>query len=189
VEGFRLSGSETAAAEEEEERKHPAHSPAKSGLLSQQLASASQQQQQQQQDELHLLSRAADPADFTADELAELNLTEVPDLTEAAEESLMQRSGMTAAAAARCSSQEGEGAAAAESATSSGPCLLALPAADAADVGVWQLGQQGSSSSSSTRPDVLLQQQRSQDRPKHGLCMAVALLQPQVGYWHNCSSG
>jgi hypothetical protein len=28
---------------------------------------------------------------------------------------------------------------------------------------------------------VLLQQQRSQERPKHGLSMAVALVQPQVG--------
>jgi hypothetical protein len=98
---------------------------------------------------------------------------------------LMQRPGAAAAAAAAAAvAPAAQGAAGAGSAAhSNGPCMLALPAADAADIGVWQLGQQGtssSSSSSSSRPVVLLKQQRSQERPSHGLCMAVALVQPQV---------
>ncbi|KAF6259103.1 WD40-repeat-containing domain protein [Scenedesmus sp. NREL 46B-D3] len=92
----------------------------------------------------------------------------------------MQRPGAASASAAAVPAAQGAGGTG-PTAASGGPCLLALPAADAADVGVWQLGQQGSSSS---RPSVLLKQQRSQERPRHGLCMAVALVQPQGSTLH-----
>jgi hypothetical protein len=146
-------------------------------LLSQQLADTHQQQQQQQ--EFDLLRRDPDLADLASADLSDLDLSAVPDLTEEAEESLMQRPGAAAAAVAPAAHRT---AGAGSAAHSNAPCMLALPAADAADIGVWQLGQQGTSSSSgsNSRPVVLLKQQRSQERPSHGLCMAVALVQPQV---------
>jgi hypothetical protein len=153
-------------------------------LLSQQLAETCQQQQQE---ELDLLGGDADLADLVSAKLSDLDLTAVPDLTEEAEESLMQRPGAAAAAVAPAA-QEAAGTGSAVH--SNGLCMLALPAADAADIGIWQLGQQdtssSSSSSSSSKPVVLLKQQRSQERPSHGLCMAVALVQPQVRSAHVC---
>lgn len=122
------------------------------------------------------------------------------DLTEDLEELLVlgqQRHSAAASPSANADSTAGAVATSAgatpdhgsqESSTSSGYCWLALPAADAADVGMWQLGQfsSGSSSSSasgnpSTLPSIMLRQERTKERPSNGLCMAIALLRPQVG--------
>eukprot|EP00879_Flechtneria_rotunda_P011832 GHRR01012359.1.p1 GENE.GHRR01012359.1~~GHRR01012359.1.p1 ORF type:complete len:382 (+),score=151.45 GHRR01012359.1:154-1299(+) len=68
-------------------------------------------------------------------------------------------------------------------------CFLALPSVDAADIGIWQLWQSGNEASGPAasragsirqRPHVLLRQPRSGDKPIHGVCMALVLLQSQV---------
>jgi len=110
------------------------------------------------------------------------------DLTEAAEEQLMLRDTTGTNSSSSSSSSTGHGGAASSTASilgsgSWGPCYLAMPADDPAHLGVWQLGGGGSSrsSSSSQRPLMLLQQSKGPDRPHRGQCMAVVLLQPQVG--------
>lgn len=112
--------------------------------------------------------------------LSHLDLSGGPDLIEEAEESLVTQAGAADSAAGPDSSNSTNDVAA-------GPCLLALPTSDAADVGIWELGgQPGCKAAGSTGGStagagqvMLLKQQRSQC-PSHGLCMAVALLQPQV---------
>jgi hypothetical protein len=127
------------------------------GLLSVQLK---QQQQQPQQ---------------LSSQLQDMSLVQqrdnAADLTEAAEEQLVLGSSI----------RGGAGSTPAASSTG-GPCYLALPADEAATLGIWQLGLPGCSSSSSSQqqPVMLLQQTKSPGRPSRGLCMAVVLLQPQV---------
>lgn len=118
------------------------------------------------------------------------------DLTEAAEEQLVLSTATGSDAAASSSGCRPSAASTPSVAKGgSGPCYLALPSEDAANVGVWQLSlcrgadSQHSSSSSINEgggagshdgPVMLLKQTKSPDRPSRGLCMAVVLLQPRV---------
>jgi hypothetical protein len=69
-----------------------------------------------------------------------------------------------------------------------GPCYLALPCEDPAQLGIWQLGVGGagvpssSSSSSRQKPHMVLTQNKGPQSPQRGQFMAVVLLQPQVSW-------
>lgn len=110
----------------------------------------------------------------------------VDDLTEAAEELLVLGthsraegegcSSTTAQAHARVDSSNSRGGACEPQ---EGPCFLALPTAEPADCGIWQLDSSAGPSSRDAAL-LLLKQRKGADRPHRGQCMAVVLLQPQV---------
>jgi hypothetical protein len=136
--------------------------------LSEQLAAAQLQEQQQHRD-AGPRSEAAGTAGARAAAGAAAGAS-AGDLTEAEEEQLMLRntaatSGRSPAAASNSSS----------SSSSEGPCYLALPVQDPAQLGIWQLGASGNA-----QPQVVLTQGKGSGQPERGQCMAVALLQPQV---------
>lgn len=165
------------------------------GLLSMQL------KQQQQQDSIcaqvsslglqePLAPHAAAGTASAAEEDA------AGDLTEAAEEQLMLRSTNSPAPCllSTTTTQAGLGSNSTSSsscntsvlhaeAATAGPCYLALPCEDPAQLGISQLGVGGTSSSSSEqKPHILLTQPKGPQQAQRGQFMAVVLLQPQVSW-------
>jgi hypothetical protein len=142
------------------------------GLLSQQL----RQQQLPAQPGAHPVAAAAEgrtPGETGPD-----------DLTEAAEEQMMLRN---AAPSSSNYSSSTTGTSTSpgcltSTAAAAGPCYLALPSDDPANLGIWQLGGEvaAAGAGGGQQPLMLLKQSKGPDRPHRGQCMAVVLLQPQV---------
>ena len=196
------SSSDVAAGSQQQQAapQQQQHQAALTGLLSQQLklqpqqlpTSGAQHQSQCQQQESSqaqcddLQAEAATAGGVGTSGAGRVQFSAADDkdddLTEAAEEQLMlgnPSSSSHTTTSARCSTNSSTST---HSSSGCGPCWLALPAADPAHLGIWQLGGTAASASTSHQPLMLLQQAGSQQGQTHrGQCMAVVLLQPQVG--------